>query len=111
MFRQVFRAWGLTFRESYLAWDAVPDLNLSRNHLGGVDEFYVRVLNSKHLEKPTEIPPFPTEFPENNGLRQHVIWAMGVFESLMRSPARIRPSPRPGTGPDHPRGPDRCLST
>ncbi|MEV6595757.1 hypothetical protein AB0M36_02725 [Actinoplanes sp. NPDC051346] len=87
-FSRICRELGLGFHPGQLSWEPAPELNLSRNNPGGLDEFYVRVLNSRKLEAPTEEPPPVTDFPEEGGLRDHVMWAMDIYESLALASAQ-----------------------
>ena len=55
-FRQVCAAWHLDFDPAQLSWNPLPGMPLSNRHAGGVDHFYVRVLNSSRMEPPLEQP-------------------------------------------------------
>ncbi|MCR3721207.1 MULTISPECIES: hypothetical protein [Prauserella salsuginis group] len=86
VFDQMFTAWGLYFDESQLRWQPQPELQLSNYRVGGVDHFFTRVLNSKGLEMPVEVPIPVEDFPETNGLRDHVRWATEQYERLRNAP-------------------------
>ncbi|WP_146073715.1 hypothetical protein [Amycolatopsis sp. CA-126428] len=84
IFERMFTAWGFEFDESQLSWDPQPRLGLSNYRVGGVDHFFTRVLNSKGLELPVEVPVPVDDFPERGGLRDHVRWALEQYERLRR---------------------------
>ncbi|MDQ3402094.1 MAG: sulfotransferase [Actinomycetota bacterium] len=89
VFRRIFAAWGLDFDVSQLTWEPQPDMALSNHRTVGVDHFFTRVLNSKQLEPPVEQPGAVEDFPETNGLRAHVEWAMARYRELRADPSFI----------------------
>lgn len=93
--KQVFEKLDLPFDESMLKWKPAERADID-NLLGPHRNQYERALRSTGVEAPTEKVPDINWFPEEGGFREHVGWAMGVYESLLLSPLRIRK--RPGNG-------------
>jgi hypothetical protein len=65
------------------------------DRLGGLGDaqhhWYRRILESSGLEPPSEpIPPLE-RFPEEDGLRKHVEWALEAYEELRRDPCFLAP--------------------
>ncbi|MEU8848975.1 hypothetical protein AB0C70_22615 [Streptomyces sp. NPDC048564] len=87
---QVSARLGLDFDAAQLTWEPRPDMSLSNHRTTGVDHFFTRVLNSKGIEPPVETVPDFEDFPEN-GLREHVRWAVDLYQRLLQDPKRIVP--------------------
>ncbi|WP_018685276.1 hypothetical protein [Actinokineospora enzanensis] len=84
--RSLVEAWGLDFDPAQLSWQPRPGLNLSNHRVGGVDHYFTRVLHSRGLELPVEVPIPVADFPADRGLRDHVRWAMDQYERLRAAP-------------------------
>lgn len=82
VFARIHAAWGLPFAPSQLSWQPRPEMALSNYRNGGVDHFFTRVLSSSGIEPPVERPTELAEFPQEDGLREHVAWALSEYDRL-----------------------------
>jgi hypothetical protein len=88
LFTKLFSRLDLPFSAEFLSWQAAENIDL--DNLGGAhSHLYQRVLGSETIEEPTERMPSVDEFPDTNGLRQHVLTAMDIYKELSGHTARI----------------------
>lgn len=87
----LFEQLGLSFSTDQLHWQPAPGMRMG-NLEGEQDNFYVRVLNSRGLQPPSESPPSLEGFPVYGGLRAHVRRSMDLYEELLTDPNLIRPA-------------------
>lgn len=90
VFAQVFAALGLPFSREMLAWKACDEIDLD-NLEGRHSHLYERVLASTGLEPANERIPALEEFEAVEGLRDHVVRCLRIFEALREAGERIRP--------------------
>jgi hypothetical protein len=86
----LFDRLGFGYSPALLSWRAVDV-----DRLGGLGDaqrhWYRRLLESSSIEPPVEpIPPLE-RFPEEDGLREHVEWALETYEELRRDPCFLAP--------------------
>jgi hypothetical protein len=84
VFRRLYSVWGLEFDTAHLTWTPQPGMALSdyRKDDTNYYKWYTRVLKSKYLESPIENPGALEDFPEADGLRAHVEWAIAQYRQL-----------------------------
>lgn len=88
IFSELTKRLGLPYEQTMLQWQRASEINL--DNLGGQhSHLYQRVLNSQGIEPATE--PFPkiSDFPEENGFRQHVQDALLIYQGLKLDPRCI----------------------
>jgi Sulfotransferase domain len=92
----LFRRLGFEYSPELLSWRAV-----GVERLGGLGEaqrhWYRRILESSGLEPPVERIPPVERFPEEHGLREHVEWALDVYEGLRHDRRFLAPPDRAWT--------------
>jgi hypothetical protein len=90
--RSLFEQLGLDYSPALRSWRRVDVAELGQ--LGDAQRhWYRRILESSGIEPPLEpIPPLE-RFPDEDGLRGHVEWALEVYEDLRRDPRFIAPAP------------------
>ncbi len=88
VFAAVFERLGLPFTPQLLEWRPCEHIRLD-NLDGRHDHLYRRVLASAGILPCQPIPPL-SDFPVENGVREHVARCLEIYHALRRSPARIR---------------------
>ncbi|MCP5050808.1 MAG: hypothetical protein GY940_26830 [bacterium] len=91
LFSQLFARFDLPFTSNMLSWKAAGGISLD-NLEGEHDHLYDQVLDSTGIHPTVTPPPDINSFPENRGMRAHVMECMEVYEMLYSSPERIRVS-------------------
>jgi hypothetical protein len=88
--RPLFEWLGLDYSPALRSWDPVDVAGLG--NLGAAQRhWYRRILESSGIEPPLEPVPPLERFPHE--LRDHVEWALGLYEDLRRDARFIAPSP------------------
>ena len=88
-FRKIFARLELPFTPETIGWRANKQLHLD-NLDGSHSHLYERVLQSHKMEPDTDPIPPVSSFPEQHGLRAHVVECLQIYHELRRLPARIR---------------------
>ena len=89
IFPKVFERLDLAFSNNMLSWNAYPEVEI--DNLGGQhSHLYRKVLNSRALQPATESIPSLSDFPEEQGMREHVEHCLQIFAQLLEDPHRIR---------------------
>mgnify|MGYP002713077333 CR=1 FL=1 len=91
VFMQIFARFNLPFSAEMLAWNPCEDEVDLDNLDGKHRHLYARVLNSNSLQPATEAVPQMDEFPEDHGIRDHVLFCLDIYQRLRQSPHRIKP--------------------
>lgn len=88
IFSELTERIGLPFEQTMLQWQRASKINL--DNLGGQhSHLYKRILNSNGIKPATEPVPEISDFPEENGFRQHVKEALLIYQALKLHPRRI----------------------
>lgn len=88
VFSKLTKKMGLPFEQTMFQWQQANEINL--DNLGGRhSHLYQRVLNSNSIEPATECMPEISDFPEENGFRQHVQEALSIYQALKSHPKKI----------------------
>ena len=92
----LFDRLGFDYSPALRSWRAVEV-----DQLGGLGDaqrhWYRRILRSSGLEPPIESVPRLEWFPDDYGLREHVEWALQVYQNLRRDPHFVAPLDRSRT--------------
>lgn len=89
IFSQLSYQLGLPFSAEMLHWRQAPQINL--DNLGGKHRhLYERVLASSGIEAPTEPIPDITTFSVEDGLRNHVLQALNIYNQLLIHPKKLK---------------------
>ena len=88
IFSRAFGKLGIHFSEEMLHWKSLPNVDIDNLH-GTHSHLYKRVLLSQGIEPATEqIPPIES-FSKENGLQEHIIECLKIYEELKKDPNRI----------------------
>lgn len=79
--RKIMSKMSLEYTDSMLHWKTADYMKID-NLDGEHQHLYQEVLRSRQLEPPTEPIPDITSFPEEGGLRSHVLEAIDIYNSL-----------------------------
>jgi hypothetical protein len=87
--KKLFLQQGLPFESKMLEWKSAD--NISLDNLGGAHtHLYLRVLASTRIEAATEEIPSLDSFPQETGMRQHVLECLSIYEKLRSDPSRVQ---------------------
>jgi hypothetical protein len=87
---QVFTELGLPIEDSMLDWKSAHGVNID-NLSGRHQNQYERALESVGIQPPTEEVPTLDMFPVEGGFRDHIPYAMAIYEELAKKQQRVLP--------------------
>jgi hypothetical protein len=88
IFPQVFEGLSLPFSNDMLTWQSCPDVDL--DNLGGSHtHLYKKVLMSTGVMPAVEKIMAIEDFPDQEGLKDHIRMCMGIYHELLQHPNRL----------------------
>lgn len=90
IFPKVFSHFQLPFDPKMLQWKSCEEVNLD-NLEGKHTHLYEKVLRSRALNPVSEPVPELEAFPEEHGIRDHVIACLNIYNSLSGDERRVHP--------------------
>ncbi len=90
IFPQVMERFGLPWSDECLDWNACEEVEL--DNLGGAHRhLYGEVLASTGLKPDLSMVPTLDSFPEEDGVREHIMHCLEIYRELRQAPERILP--------------------
>ena len=90
IFSQIFENLSLNFSEEMLSWESLPEVEID-NLEGSHSHLYKKVLSSTSLRPTSEAIPELEFFTSEQGVRDHVIGCIKIYDLLQKDQWRILP--------------------